>query len=215
MPDLIFCSWSGGKDCCAALDKFLTHDPTVTISLLTMIDELNHKTYGHFLSEKILDEQAKAMDLEINFGYAGFNDYEQKWTAELLKLKDRGFTGGIFGDIDLEEHYVWIERVMKKVGMQMIMPLWKENRDKIVLDFINRKYSSKIISINKTKIDAKYLGREINIDTFNEFKNNGIDPCGEGGEFHTIVYDGPLFKTPLKLSLNAVVDEKDHIFYDL
>jgi len=215
MPDLIFCSWSGGKDCCAALDKFLTENSTATISLLTMIDESNHKTYGHFLSEKILHAQAAAMNLEINFGYAGFHDYEQKWTAELLKLKDRGFTAGIFGDIDLEEHYVWIERVMKKVGMQMIMPLWQQNRDKIVLDFINRKYSSKIISINKTKIDTKYLGCEINIDTFNEFKDNGIDPSGEGGEFHTIVYGGPLFMTPLKLNLNTVIDERDHVFYDL
>jgi diphthine-ammonia ligase len=215
MSDSIFCSWSGGKDCCAALDKFMAEDPTLNISLLTMMDESNHRTYGHFLTEKILDAQAKVMNLEINFGYSGHNDYEEKWTAQLLKLKDRGFTAGIFGDIDLEEHYVWIERVMKKVGMQMLMPLWKQNRDKIVLDLINRKFSAKIISINKTKIDPKYLGYKINIKTFDELKNAGIDPSAEGGEFHTIIYAGPLFKVPLRLKFDKIIEEQDHIFYDL
>jgi diphthine-ammonia ligase len=215
MADSVFCSWSGGKDCCTALDKFLTENPTVNISLLTMMDE-KHKTYGHFLDEKILNAQAAAMNLEINFGYSGYrDDYEEKWTTELVKLRKKGVTAGIFGDISLEEHYVWIEKVMKRVGLQMLMPLWKQDKHKIVLDFINRKYSAKIISVNKTLMDAKYLGYEINIKTVDELKKEGIDPCGEGGEFHTIVYDGPLFKAPLKLQYGAVSEESDHVFYDL
>lgn len=214
MADSIFCSWSGGKDCCAALDKFLAENPAVNISLLTMMDE-KHRTYGHFLSEKILSAQAAAMNLEIHFGYSSYFDYEEKWMSELSKLKRNGFTAGIFGDISLEEHYVWIGRIMKIMGMQMLMPLWKEDKNKIILDFINRKYSSKIISINKTLMDEKYLGHEINVETINELKKDGIDPCGEGGEFHTIVYDGPLFKTPLKLNYGAVTEESNHIFYEL
>ncbi|MEN6623470.1 MAG: diphthine--ammonia ligase [Smithella sp.] len=214
MADSIFCSWSGGKDCCVALDKYLIENPGVNISLLTMMDE-RHKTYGHFLNEKILNEQAGAMNLEINFGYSSFFDYEEKWSNELRKLKKKGFTSGIFGDISLIEHYEWIGEIMKGVGMKMLMPLWKQDKQKIVLDFINRQYRAKIISINKTLMDPKYLGREINTEIIDEFKKDGIDPCGEGGEFHTIVYDGPLFKSPLKLELGAVIEEGDHVCYDL
>ena len=95
------------------------------------------------------------------------------------------------------------------------MPLWKQDKDQIVLDLIERKYLSKIISINKTMMDAKYLGYEINAETVKELKNAGIDPTGEGGEFHTIIYDGPLFKTPLKLKFDVIKEEQDHVFYDL
>ncbi len=214
MADSIFCSWSGGKDCCTALDKFLIENPGVNISLLTMMDE-RHKTYGHFLDEKILNAQAEVMNLEINFGFSSFFDYEEKWSNELRKLKKRGFTAGIFGDISLVEHYEWIGAIMKGVGMQMLMPLWKQDKNQIVLDFINRQYRAKIISINKTLMDPKYLGYEINIETIDELKKIGIDPCGEGGEFHTIVYDGPLFKSPLEIKLGAVIEEGDHVCYDL
>jgi uncharacterized protein (TIGR00290 family) len=214
MTESIFCSWSGGKDCCAALDKFLMDNAGVNISLLTMMDE-RHKTYGHFLNEKILSAQADAMDLEINFGFSSFFDYEEKWSNELRKLKKKGFTAGIFGDISLIEHYEWIGVIMRGVGMQMLMPLWKQDKQKIVLDFINRQYRAKIISINKTLMDTKYLGQEINTEIIDEFKKDGIDPCGEGGEFHTIVYDGPLFKSPLKLELGAIIEEGDHVCYDL
>lgn len=214
MTESIFCSWSGGKDCCAALDKYLMDNPGVNISLLTMMDE-RHKTYGHFLNETILNAQAEAMDLEINFGYSSFFDYEEKWSNELRKLKKKGFTAGIFGDISLMEHYEWIGEIMKGVGMQMLMPLWKQDKQKIVLDFINRQFHAKIISINKTLMDPRYLGREINAEALDEFKKDGIDPCGEGGEFHTIVYDGPLFKSPLKLQYGAVIEEGDHVCYDL
>jgi diphthine-ammonia ligase len=215
MSDSIFCSWSGGENYCTEWDKFMAKEPTVNIALLTMMDETNRKTYGHFLNETILNAQAAAMNLEINFGYSSFFDYEEKWTAQLLKLKNRGFTAGIFGDISLAEHYVWIEQVMKKVGMKMLMPLWRQNKDQIVLDLINRKFLSKIISVNKTLMDAKYLGYEINAETFKELKDAGIDATGEGGEFHTIIYDGPLFKVPLKLKFDIVVEEQDHVFYDL
>lgn len=214
MTDSIFCSWSGGKDCCAALDKFLLENPGVTISFLTMMDE-RHKTYGHFLSENILNAQAGAMNLEINFGYSSFFDYEEKWSNELRKLKKKGFTAGIFGDISLVEHYEWIGDIMKGVGMKMLMPLWRQDKFQIVNDFINRGYRAKIISINKTLMDPKYLGYEINIETIDEFKKVGIDPCGEGGEFHTIVYDGPLFKSPLGLKLGTVIEEGDHVCYEL
>jgi len=215
MSDSIFCSWSGGKDCCIALDKFMAKDPSANIALLTMMDESNSKTYGHFLNETILKAQAAAMDMEINFGYSGFFDYEEKWTAQLLKLKNRGFTAGVFGDIALAEHYVWIEQVMKKVGMKMLMPLWRQDKNQIVLDLIGRKFLSKIISVNKTLMDAKYLGYEINAETVKELKDAGIDPTGEGGEFHTIIYDGPLFKVPLKLKYDVIKEEQDHVFYDL
>ncbi len=214
MTESIFCSWSGGKDCCTALVTYLMDNPDVNISLLTMMDE-RHKTYGHFFNERILNEQAAVMSLEINLGYSSFFDYEEKWSNELRKLKKKGFTAGIFGDISLVEHYEWIGDIMKGVGMKMLMPLWKQDKFQIVNDFINRQFSAKIISINKTLMNPKYLGRDINIETIEDFKNDGIDPCGEGGEFHTIVYGGPLFKSQLILKLGEVVEEGDHACYIL
>lgn len=200
----LFCSWSGGKDCTLALDRFSKANPKANITLLTMINDDSKKTGAHGLSEAILTRQANAMGFQIQFGYAQHDNYREKWLTEIKKLKDKGVTGGIFGDIDLQVHYDWITEVLNEVSLKVHMPLWKESRISLVEEILLKGYKAKIISINVNTTPEKYLGLDLTNDVVEQMKKEGIDPSGEGGEFHSFIYDGPLFKH----RLNFVYGEK-------
>lgn len=211
----LFCSWSGGKDCTLALDRFSKANPAAKITLLTMIKNDSKKTGAHDLSEAVLTRQAKAMGFEIQFGFAQNADYREKWLAEIKKLKTEGVTGGIFGDIDLQVHYDWITEVLNEVSLKVHMPLWKENRISLVEEILEKGYKAKIVSININTTPEKYLGLDLTNDVVEQMKKEGIDPSGEGGEFHSFIYDGPLFKKPLTFSTGKIEKIEHHLCMEI
>jgi len=206
-----FCSWSGGKDCCLALDRLRAREPGAPVSLLTMVREDSGRTAAHGLGEAVLGRQAEALGLPIAFGRSGAGDYEEKWRAELLRMKAGGVTAGVFGDIDLDEHYVWIKRVLDSLGLGMVMPLWKTPRGDVVREFLARGHRAVIVSIRKDRMPARFLGRELDAATVDELRAEGIDPSGEGGEFHSLVFDGPLFSRPLAWRAGRERDDGEHL----
>ena len=210
--EYIFCSWSGGKDCCLALDSYLRTNPNSKVHLLTMIKKSLGKTYGHFITEGLLQKQADAMGLEISFGYSDDSNYEDNWCIELERLKKKGVTKGIFGDIDLQVHHEWIERVMKKLKLQFEMPLWSKKRKDVVEDFINKGYKATIICIREEKCQEKYLGKTLDLNCVEEMEKDAIDPSAEGGEFHTFTVTGPLFKRNLALFSDGISEGNNHVY---
>lgn len=210
-----FCSWSGGKDCCLALHRFRQKNPDKVIALLTMLKNENNQTYGHFITESILKRQAEAMGLKIYFGYSNFDDYEEKWCLEIGKLKELGIKSAIFGDIDLDEHYVWIARVMEKMNLKMEMPLWKEKRLDVINEAVDTGYKIKIISVKNGKCSPKYLGAMLDKETIQNLLNENIDPSAEGGEFHTLVTDGPYFNKSLTFKVRGIKNKYNHTYLDL
>lgn len=213
--DAAFCSWSGGKDCCLALDRFVQANPNTKIYLLTMLKRKLGKTYGHFVDEQLLSSQAKAMGFEIIFGYSDEDNYEEQWCIEIEKLKQRGVTRAVFGDIDLEEHYVWIERVMKKMALEMVMPLWLENRVALVTEAVEKGYLPNIISVRDGKCPEHYLGQIIDRAGIDSLLGDGVDPSAEGGEFHSFVTGGPLFSELVLLSSQGIERSNNHTYLKL
>ncbi|MFZ2725751.1 MAG: hypothetical protein WAX77_05845 [Methylococcaceae bacterium] len=210
-----FFSWSGGKDSCLALDRYLNQYPDSDIILLTMLKENTQKTTAHGLSKELLLRQANALNKEIILGFSDFSNYEQQWGIELAKLKASGIHKGIFGDIDLQAHYDWIKRVLTNFEIEMLMPLWLNNRQAVVNEFIARAYRAQIISINTKLMPQQFLGKDINQQTVNEMQALGIDASGEGGEFHSFVYDGPLFKNKVDYQLGQYYQDGDYLYLEL
>nr|WP_312578053.1 diphthine--ammonia ligase [Sedimentibacter sp.] len=199
-----FVSWSGGKDSCLALYSALEkgYKPE---KLLTMFSSENEISSAHRLNEQIFRKQAESIGIENVIVRAKFDEYESSFVNHIKLFKEQGIDYGIFGDIDLEEHRHWEEMVCEKSSIKAVLPLWKLNRKEIVEKFITLGFKAKIIVVNTTMLDTKFLGQDLTIPLIKEIESYGADACGENGEYHTVVYDGPIFKNPIELIYNTEI----------
>ena len=201
-----FVSWSGGKDSCLALFRAMSQGYKPKM-LFTMFSIENDVSSAHRLNEDIIKAQVNALDLESTIGRAKFEDYEAVFVRNLEAFKSQDIQYGIFGDIDLDEHRKWEETVCEKAQMTAVLPLWQEDRKKLVKEFIDLGFKAKIVVVNKTMMSPEFLGRDLSHELLEEIEKTGADVCGENGEYHTVVYDGPLFKTPLNLNFSKEVKD--------
>ena len=192
-----FVSWSGGKDSCLALFKALEsgYKPS---RLFTMFG-MEEMSSSHRLKEKIIRAQAESIGIDCLIGRSEFHEYEKVFVSNLIKFKEEGINYGIFGDIDLDEHREWEERVCKSAGMEAVLPLWKKDRKDLVKEFIFLGFKAKIVLVNTSMLDTRFLGQDLTFSLIDEIEEGGADPCGENGEYHTLVYQGPIFKKPLDI----------------
>jgi uncharacterized protein (TIGR00290 family) len=131
-------------------------------------------------------------------------------------MKTQNVGGGIFGDIDLEPHREWVERVCKICGIEARLPLWEMERTDIIHRFVESGFRAIICAVLLDKMDASWLGRELDTCFIEALKQRpDIDLCGENGEYHTFVYDGPLFVRPVEFVKGPVIKRKNHAFLDL
>ncbi len=197
-----FVSWSGGKDSCLALYSALEqgYEPK---KLLTMFSLENEMSSAHRLNEQIFKKQAESIGIENVIVRAKFDEYENSFVSHIKSFKEQGIDYGIFGDIDLEEHRQWEEMVCEQSSIKAVLPLWKLNRKEIVKKFINLGFKAKIIVVNTTMLDTRFLGQDLTMSLIKEIETLGADPCGENGEYHTVVYDGPIFTKPIELIYNT------------
>ena len=201
-----FVSWSGGKDSCLALFRAMSQGYKPKM-LFTMFSIENDVSSAHRLNEDIIKAQVNALDLESTIGRAKFEDYEAVFVRNLEAFKSQDIQYGIFGDIDLDEHRKWEETVCEKAQMTAVLPLWQEDRKKLVKEFIDLGFKAKIVVVNKTMMSPEFLGRDLSHELLEEIEKTGADVCGENGEYHTVVYDGPLFKTPLNLNFSKEIKD--------
>lgn len=201
-----FVSWSGGKDSCLALFRAMSQGYKPKM-LFTMFSIENDVSSAHRLNEDIIKAQVNALYLESTIGRAKFEDYEAVFVRNLEAFKSQDIKYGIFGDIDLDEHRKWEETVCEKAQMTAVLPLWQEDREKLVKEFIDLGFKARIVVVNKTMMSPEFLGRDLSHELLEEIEKTGADVCGENGEYHTVVYDGPLFKTPLNLNFSKEVKD--------
>lgn len=135
-------------------------------------------------------------------------DYGTEFKSVLLALKQEGVGGGVFGDIDLEEHRQWVERVCGEVDVMPYLPLWGQAQIEILRDFIELGFEA-IVVVAKTDLFSEYwLGRRVDLDFLSYLQANDISLCGEAGEYHTFVTDGPMFNQRIEiLETNKVLRE--------
>jgi len=189
-------SWSGGKDSCLALFKAIQKGYEISI-LLNFISEEYKRCCFHGVSSELMNIQAEAIQIPIvqKSVPAGMEEYENQFKLAVNELKEkRKIQGMVFGDVYLEEHKSWVDRVCNDLGIIPIEPLWNLPAEKVVKEFIDIGFKAIVISAKADLFEEDFLGREINYDLISEIKKKNICCCGENGEFHTFVYDGPIFK---------------------
>jgi uncharacterized protein (TIGR00290 family) len=145
------------------------------------------------------------------------DNYEAVFTETLLKLREEGVDTGIFGDIDFEPHREWIERVCGKAGVKAVLPLWQKKQDQLARDFIELGFESVLVAVRSDLLGKEWLGRKFDAAFLKDLCafNKGITPCGEAGEFHTLVIDGPLFKKRIDILESEKVQRDNHWFLDI
>lgn len=189
-------SWSGGKDSCLALWRSQRAGLSVEF-LLTALDETGLKARSHGVSKELLNDQGKSLGMRNEYISATWNDYEARFVEKLQYLAGQGVNRAIFGDIDLLPHREWEEMVCAKAGIEPCLPLWNENRLEMVSEFLSAGFRARVVCVDGRFLDESFVGVEFD-GAFVESLPEGVDPCGENGEFHTFVYDGPNFETPVK-----------------
>lgn len=189
-------SWSGGKDSCLALWRSQKSGAAIT-HLLTALDETGLKTRSHGVSKDLIIAQGKSLGMKNTFISASWQDYEMCFINELRALHTQGVRKAIFGDIDLVAHRAWEESVCLKAGLAAELPLWNEDRLAIVQEFFMAGFKARVVCVDGRLLEKSFVGLEFNQDFINKLPQN-VDACGENGEFHTFVYDGPNFAHPIQ-----------------
>lgn len=192
-------SWSGGKDSCLACYKAIKKGFEIEYLFNTISDKYDRSLF-HGVRSKLLKAQAKSMGVPMIQKPVDEDNYETEFVGVLKKARKEGIKYGIFGDIYLANGKKWVEKVCKKADIKPIFPIWGMKTEKIMKDFIRSGFKSIVISANSKFFDKDILGREINKELMEDLKRmKTVDICGENGEFHTFVYDGPIFKKRVKL----------------
>ncbi len=210
----ILCSWSGGKDSCFALMAAITEGYTPKI-LLNVLNEEGKISRSHGIPSAILQAQATAAGLPIHLISSSWQDYEKNFTAALTHLKEKyQLTYAVFGDIDLQAHRDWEEKVCAVAGLQAFLPLWQQNRRSLVMQMLNSGIETMIVSCNET-MGERFLGKIITEELVTELESLGVDACGENGEFHTLVLNCPLFKHKISVEVIARLKHEKYWFTEL
>jgi diphthine-ammonia ligase len=191
----VLSSWSGGKECALATYEAISQGHRV-LHLLNFVSEDGERARSHGTKASVLALQAQAIGIPLVQVKTSWGDYEQNFKKAVRELKDKGIEGGVFGDIDLEEHREWVERVCGEVGIKALLPLWGVKPEKLIDEFLALKFKAMVVA---TRLDENLLGKALNKALVRQMSKLGSHPCGENGEYHTFVIGGPIFTKALKV----------------
>jgi diphthine-ammonia ligase len=192
----VFSSWSGGKECALATYKAISQGQEV-LYLLNFISEDGERSRSHGIKASVLALQAEAIGIPLIQIKTSWENYEENFKKVVRKLKDKGIEGGVFGDIDLEEHREWVERVCREVGIKAFLPLWGIEAEELIEELLKLNFKAIVVA---TRLEENLPGRVLDKALVRQFSKLGSHPCGENGEYHTFVTDGPIFRKALKVT---------------
>lgn len=186
--------------------------------LLTTITDEFHRVSMHGVREELLDLQAQSVGIpleKVRIPYPCPNQvYEEKMAEALSKWKSKGVTHAIFGDLFLEDIRKYREEKLSLVDIRPVFPLWFENTSKLAREMLEVGFRSIVTCVDPKKLDPSFAGRRFD-ESFLKDLPSSVDPCGENGEFHTFVYDGPVFKAPIPVSVGVIVARDGFQFADV
>jgi len=183
--------------------------------LLTMFTEDRERSRSHGLSRAVLEAQAAAIGVPLLSAAATWDDYETTFVRLLDDAREAGAEMCVFGDIDIPRHREWEENVCRRAKLTASLPLWQEDRFQLLEEWWAAGFEARIIVAREGLVDRRYLGRALDRQVAQELAATGVDPCGENGEFHTVVTGGPLFARPLALELRGQVLRSGCWFQDV
>ncbi len=194
-----FCmSYSCGKDSTLALYR-LINNGFIPIALIIAVSNDTNRSWFHGIDNNFIDKISKELGIRVIVAKANTKNYQEAFQDALKQAKQLGASFCAFGDIDIQEHREWSEQTANAVGLDAVFPLWKNNRESIVKEFIDSGFLAIIKTVSKKHgVSSGFLSQTLNNDIVTQFEILGIDVCGENGEYHTFVYDGPIFNNPIK-----------------
>ena len=214
MKEKILLSWSGGKDSCMSLYE-LQRSGYSDVTLITTITEGYDRISIHGVRRELLEMQADSLGLRLSAVYipkdSTNEQYESCLKETLAEHREEGIGKVAFGDIFLEDLRYYREKILKDLGMKAIFPIWERDTAELLREFIELGFKAVLSCVNPKFLDISFAGRDIDGE-FIELVPEGVDPCGENGEYHSFVYDGPIFGEELKLRQGEVV-LRDEMYY--
>jgi uncharacterized protein (TIGR00290 family) len=215
--DVLFC-WSGGKDSAMALHGLRTAGECHIAALLTTITDEYDRISMHGVRRVLLERQAESLGLPLHpvlIPPQCVNaTYEERMKQALETHLARGVRSVAFGDIFLEDLRAYREKNLAQVGMQAIFPIWKRDTRELAREFVRQGFRAVAVCVDPRVLDASFAGRELEASFFADLPP-GVDPCGENGEFHTFVFDGPIFEAPIPCRTGEKVLRDGFCFCDL
>ena len=201
-----------------ALQKIL-HTPNVRVeALLTTMTRDFDRVSMHGVRRTLLERQAASLGLplhQILISKGATNqEYEASLGEALSSYRATGVKEVVFGDLFLEDIRGYRDRLLKRHDMTGLYPIWDRDTSRLIREFIDRGFKTVIVCVDPTKLDRSFAGQVIDEELLADLPA-GVDPCGENGEFHTFVYDGPIFQTPIRYSVGDAVCRDSFWFCDL
>jgi uncharacterized protein (TIGR00290 family) len=209
-------SWSGGRDSMLMLDRLHSSLDWKPAGLLTTLADEEKRVMMHDIPLSLLEKQAEALGLPLfpvmMKAGASNEEYEHSMKAALKSLETKGISTVAFGDIFLEDIRSYREEQMKKSALNPVFPLWEASTSDLSREFIKKGYKAILICVDGSQLDPSFLGREYDQKLLRDLPA-GVDPCGENGEFHTFVYDGPLFKQKVEFHVEDTIEKFERFYY--
>ncbi len=227
-------SWSGGKDSCFACYKALKSGYKVT-HLANFITKEYKRVSFHGTEAGLIKIHSELSGIPLYQKETTPDNYENEFkeavrsiiknennpsSSPFAKAGMRGLSnsikGMVFGDIYLDEHRHWVERVCKDLGLEAVEPLWEKNTEELLKDFINTGFAAVVVAGQAKFIDKEWIGKTVDLEFMEYLKKRGdVDICGEKGEYHTLVTGGPLFKGRIEITEKEVIEKDGYWFLDI
>lgn len=200
--------WSGGKDCAYAL-YLLQKQQEISVRRLFVTLNQKNRISMHGVDKSFIEMQAESIGIPVEFvklpDHPSNREYEAALETAMQSCKRDGIEYSVFGDLFLGDIRKYREELFRKMGLKALFPLWKMDTGVLSKKIIKAGFKAKIVSANSAKPDESFAGREYD-QTFLLELPESIDPCGENGEFHTFVYDGPIFSKPIPVTCGNIID---------
>jgi uncharacterized protein (TIGR00290 family) len=217
-PEPILFCWSGGKDSAMALHTLLQRPGVQIAALLTTVTETYDRISMHGVRRELLQRQAESIGLplhEVRIPPQCVNPiYEARMEEALRLFYEQGIRRVAFGDIFLEDLRAYREKNLARIGMTALFPIWKRDTRELIRRFHDQHFRAIAACIDTKVLDPSFAGRELDDSFFRDLPPSA-DPCGENGEFHTFVFDGPIFRSPIPIRTGEIVNRDGFVFCDL
>ena len=192
-------SFSGGKDSTLAIYRAIQagHQP---LALITSYNRKRDQSWFNCIPQNVLQKVAEQMNIPLWLLETSGDEYTENFEKILQKAKEQGAQAAVFGDIDLEAHRQWCNERCYNTGLEAYFPLWNGGRKELVYEFIDSGFVTYISVVNSNRLNSSFLGKQLTKEVVEAIEAEGADPCGENGEYHTFVCDGPLFASRVPFS---------------
>ena len=207
-------SYSGGKDSALALYRMMIqgHKP---VAMVTTINKAQGRSWFHGIQSEFLTKVSESLDIPMISCACKPEEHEESFEKGLKEAKALGAEACVFGDIDIEGHSQWNHARCSAAELKCMLPLWHEEREALVREVIDHGFKAVIKIVQLKALDESFLGKTIDVELMKRIKSTGADPCGENGEYHTFVYDGPIFRFPIRFLAKETVDFGTHKAVDM